>query len=317
MYDITALGELLIDFTPDGENSEGMPRFATNPGGAPANVLAMSARLGGQCAFLGKVGRDDFGEMLRHTLEECDIDCQGLVMSPEYPTTLAFVHLDETGDRSFSFYRKNCADTMYYTSELNQSVIRDTHIFHFGSVSLTDDPVRTTTMTAAELARQQGAVISFDPNYRPFLWSSEKMAIQEITRALPLADILKVSEDESVMLTGQDDPAKAAEWFHEQGLSLVFITRGGDGAFFSNGTVQGNVDSFNVRTIDTTGAGDTFFGTLLTQLKDMTLEEMKALTAEQLITITRYANAAAALTTTKPGAIPAMPQSQDIEQLLS
>ena len=191
MFDIVALGESLIDFTPSGENSQGMALFARNPGGAPANVLAMAAKLGGKTAFIGKVGDDAFGAFLKKTMEDAGVDVRGLRMTREYPTTLAFVQLTPEGDRSFTFYRKPGADVMLAPAEVDRALLRDCRIFHFGSVSLTDEPCRTATLEAAREAKAAGAMISYDPNYRPFLWDSAERAREALLAALPLADIVK------------------------------------------------------------------------------------------------------------------------------
>ena len=211
MFDIVALGESLIDFTPSGENSQGMALFARNPGGAPANVLAMAAKLGGKTAFIGKVGDDAFGAFLKKTMEDAGVDVRGLRMTREYPTTLAFVQLTPEGDRSFTFYRKPGADVMLAPAEVDRALLRDCRIFHFGSVSLTDEPCRTATLEAAREAKAAGAMISYDPNYRPFLWDSAERAREALLAALPLADIVKVSEEEMELLTGEVQLAAGAD----------------------------------------------------------------------------------------------------------
>ena len=191
MFDVVALGESLIDFTPNGTNAQGIELFARNPGGAPANVLAMNARLGGKTAFIGKVGKDGFGDFLRQTLVESSIDVSGLVIDEKIPTTLAFVQLDSKGDRSFTFYRNPGADVMLTSAEVNRNLIDDAAIFHFGSVSLTADPSRTATLEAARYARQQGKLVSFDPNYRPLLWEHPADAVVQMQEGVKLADLLK------------------------------------------------------------------------------------------------------------------------------
>ena len=193
MFDVVALGESLIDFTPNGTNAQGIELFARNPGGAPANVLAMNARLGGKTAFIGKVGKDGFGDFLRQTLVESSIDVSGLVIDEKIPTTLAFVQLDSKGDRSFTFYRNPGADVMLTSAEVDRNLIDDAAIFHFGSVSLTSDPSRTATLEAARYARQQGKLVSFDPNYRPLLWEHPADAVVQMQEGVKLADLLKVS----------------------------------------------------------------------------------------------------------------------------
>ena len=226
MFDIVALGESLIDFTPSGENSQGMALFARNPGGAPANVLAMAAKLGGKTAFIGKVGDDAFGAFLKKTMEDAGVDVRGLRMTREYPTTLAFVQLTPEGDRSFTFYRKPGADVMLAPAEVDRALLRDCRIFHFGSVSLTDEPCRTATLEAAREAKAAGAMISYDPNYRPFLWDSAERAREALLAALPLADIVKVSEEEMELLTGEVQLAAGADALASRGAALVLVTLG-------------------------------------------------------------------------------------------
>lgn len=226
MFDIVALGESLIDFTPSGENSQGMALFARNPGGAPANVLAMAAKLGGKTAFIGKVGDDAFGAFLKKTMEDAGVDVRGLRMTREYPTTLAFVQLTPEGDRSFTFYRKPGADVMLAPAEVDRALLRDCRIFHFGSVSLTDEPCRTATLEAAREAKAAGAMISYDPNYRPFLWDSAERAREALLAALPLADIVKVSEEEMELLTGEVQLEAGADALASRGAALVLVTLG-------------------------------------------------------------------------------------------
>ncbi len=212
MFDVVALGESLIDFTPNGTNAQGIELFARNPGGAPANVLAMNARLGGKTAFIGKVGKDGFGDFLRQTLVESSIDVSGLVIDEKIPTTLAFVQLDSKGDRSFTFYRNPGADVMLTSAEVNRNLIDDAAIFHFGSVSLTSDPSRTATLEAARYARQQGKLVSFDPNYRPLLWEHPADAVVQMQEGVKLADLLKVSEEEIATLPAAHKPC--SKWGH-------------------------------------------------------------------------------------------------------
>lgn len=218
MFDVVALGESLIDFTPNGTNAQGIELFARNPGGAPANVLAMNARLGGKTAFIGKVGKDGFGDFLRQTLVESGIDVSGLVIDEKIPTTLAFVQLDSKGARSFTFYRNPGADVMLTSAEVNRNLIDDAAIFHFGSVSLTADPSRTATLEAARYARQQGKLVSFDPNYRPLLWEHPADAVVQMQKGVKLADLLKVSEEEMQLITNESDLAcgsqPCSKWGH-------------------------------------------------------------------------------------------------------
>lgn len=313
MYDVTALGELLIDFTPNGLNEQGMALFARNPGGAPANVLAMNKRLGGKTAFIGKVGDDDFGRFLSKTLQDAGIDIAGLVFDKKVPTTLAFVQLSDTGDRSFSFYRKPGADLMLQSNEVNRTVIDAAKFFHFGAVSITGEPCRSAVHAAVEYARTQGKIISYDPNYRPLLWDSTSEAKTEMARLLPFTDILKVSEEEMVLLTGETVLAKGAAALAEQGPSIVLVSLGAKGAYYFCADGSGTFPAYDVNTIDTTGAGDAFFGAVHFRLRDKTREHLRKISRGEMEDIVDFANAAGSLTTTKKGAIPAMPGLAEIE----
>lgn len=312
MFDITAIGELLIDFTPAGTSGEGAPLFEQKPGGAPANVLAAHSRLGGRNAFIGKVGNDGFGNFLRGTLEKLQINVSGLCTDPEIPTSLAFVQLDQNGDRSFSFYRKPGADLMLCRSEIQDDLISGCHILHFGSVSLTDEPSRTATLSAVRAAKKSGRIISYDPNYRPLLWNDSDMAKNQMTAGLELADIVKVSEEEMTLLTGETDLEKGSNALARYGASLIFISLGSKGAFYRDGNLYGAFPTYNVHTIDTNGAGDSFLGAALFRLRGKTLEDIQRLKKEELKDILLFANAAGALTTMKKGAIPAMPSQAEI-----
>lgn len=312
MFDIVAIGELLIDFTPCGFNELNVPVFACNPGGAPANVLAMNARLGGKTAFIGKVGEDDFGFFLKKTLQDAGIDVSGLLMTKEANTTLAFVHLNEKGDRSFTFYRKPGADIYLSVSDLNESILQNCRIFHFGSVSMTDEPCRSATLEAARTAKKAGAIISYDPNYRPLLWNSEEKAKQQILEAMPLADVVKLSEEEARLLTGESDLKAAAEKISKYGVSLILITLGPRGAFWFTECTSGSLPAYDVKTIDTTGAGDAFLGAFLYCIRQKPLVEIRKLSGSELEQITAFSNAAGSLTTVKKGAIPAMPALDEI-----
>lgn len=313
MIDVTAIGELLIDFTPSGANDLGMNLFARNPGGAPANVLAMNARLGGRTAFIGKVGDDDFGRFLKQTLVSGGVGIDGLVMSPDVNTTLAFVQLTESGDRSFSFYRKPGADMMLDVSELKPELMTDCHILHFGSVSLTDEPCRTATLAAAKMAKDAGRIISYDPNFRPPLWDDHARAKKEILDAMPLADIVKVSEEELTMLTAETDLVAGAKKLAAYGPTLILVSLGPKGAFFYTANATGILPTYDVKTVDTTGAGDAFLGAIHFRLRGMSVAQIGALDQKALEDIIAFGNAAGSLTTTKKGAIPAMPDMAAIE----
>lgn len=316
-YGLCAIGECLMDLIPTGINDMGATLLSANAGGAPANVLAMFQKLGGKTAFIGKVGDDGFGKFLVDNLQNAGIDTRGVIVDKLYNTTLAIVHLSDTGDRSFSFYRKHCADVMLIADEVSDEVINSSAMFHFGSVSLTDEPSRTATLQAVVAAKQNGALISYDPNYRPLLWYSIKDAKCVMREGAKLADIIKVSDEELTLLTDETDYRKGAEKLTNMGASLVFVTLGAQGAYYYNRNADGMVQTYNIKTVDTTGAGDAFFGAVLWQLRDTSRAALQALNKTELENIVRFANAAGSLTTTKKGAIPAMPHKSDILALMN
>ena len=313
---VTALGELLIDFAPKQADEDGRPMFAANPGGAPANVCTMAAKLGAQTAFIGKVGNDSFGGFLRNVLLENQVCCRGLRVDEKARTSLAFVTLGEKGERDFCFYRTNGADTQLKPEELDESLLRESKFLHFGSLSLTQEPCRTATIRAVELARAGGAVISYDPNYRPPLWENEAQALEMMKLGLRLADIVKVSEEEAQLLTGQKDLAQAAAVLKTFGPRVIFVTGGEAGCLCCGERAQVCVPGFRVEAIDTTGAGDTFQGVMLYQLQNYSLDEIAALDAAQMTRCATVANGAAAITTTKLGAISAMPNKAELNAFL-
>ena len=316
-FDVTALGELLVDFTQNGKSEQGNTLFEANPGGAPANVLAMLRKLGRRCAFLGKVGRDSFGDMLSKTVEEAGVDVSGLRRDGEIPTTLAVVHTFPNGDRDFSFYRKPGADIMLRADELDEERLRSCRIFHFGTLSLTDEPCRSATVRALELAKESGALISFDPNLRPPLWRSEDAAREAIAWGLDRCDILKISDNEVLFMTGETDfDAGAAILRREHpNLRLLNITAGAEGSYsyyrdlrvFEPGCTLGGV-------IETTGAGDTFCACALNYVLEHGLED---LTEADLHAMLRFSNTAAYIVTTRRGAIRSMPEREEVEALLA
>lgn len=316
-FNIVALGESLIDFTPNGVNELGMDLFAKNPGGAPSNVLAMATKLGSKTAFIGKVGEDSFGDFLIKNLQKASIDTAGLVRSKEAPTTLAFVELDSRGDRKFSFYRKPGADICLQKSELDLDILCSCDVFHFGSVSLTDEPVKTATLKAVEISRKNGATISYDPNYREFLWDNKSLAKETILSAMKLADIVKVSEEELTFLLGKVSLEEGSKILaRESGAKVILITRGEDGTFCRLGDTTLVQPTFKVEAVDTTGAGDAFLGALLHCLvkRGLPIEDVEC---EEWISYLRFANIAGTLTTLKKGAIPAMPSLEEIKDKLS
>lgn len=312
MFDVAAVGELLIDFTPAGISGQNHALYEQNPGGAPANVLACLTNLGRSTAFIGKVGNDQFGRFLKQTLDQAGINTKGLILTDACHTTLAFVHLNSQGDRSFSFYRNPGADLLLEADEVDTNLIRASRIFHYGSVSLSDEPSRSATLAAARQAREAGCLISFDPNLRLMLWSSDELARSVVLAAIPGTDVLKLSDDELLFLTGESDPSRGASLLIEKyQLKLVLITMGPRGAFASNGHVQAASPAYDVQTVDTTGAGDAFAGTFLDQILEHDLK-LDQLNQSDLACMLAFANAAGSLATTRKGAIPAMPTREAI-----
>ena len=316
MFDITALGELLIDFTPAGVSPAGNRIFETNPGGAPANMLAAASKLGASTAFLGMVGNGQFGQFLEKTLKDNRIDTRGLKFSQSINTTLAFVHLDEKGDRSFSFYRNPGADMMLSEEDLEADVIKSSRIFHFGSISMTDEPSRSATLKALEIAKNSGAVISYDPNLRPLLWKSLAEAKERILTGLNFADILKISGEELEFITGEKDIVRGTKELDKYGVKLIIVTLGPAGAFYRANDITGFQPTYDVAVVDTTGAGDAFLGAFLFKLRGFDLNDVKRLTANDLDKIIKFANAAGACTTTKKGGIPAVPELTEVEHCM-
>ena len=316
-FDVVALGELLIDFTSCGLSSQGNPLLEANPGGAPCNVLAMLRKLGRACAFLGKVGADSFGDQLEAAIVEAGIDPRGLKRDAEIPTTLAVVHTKPDGDRSFSFYRKPGADVRLAPEELDEDLIRESRIFHFGSLSLTDEPVRSATHRALELARQAGAMITYDPNLRPPLWPSAAAAKEQIEWGMARCDAVKISDNEVEFLTGTPDFDAGAAILKEKfpNLRLICLTAGPGGSYaYYEGKKVWRDGCHLGGTIETTGAGDTFCACMLDFLLSRGLD---GLTEAELGDMLRFANAAAYLVTTKKGALRVMPDRTQIEAILA
>lgn len=317
--DLVTVGEVLIDLTQTGVDERGVRTLAANPGGAPANVAVAASRLGVRTAFIGCIGKDAFGDSLRETLEKDGVDTTGLIAHDTIPTTLAVVTVGETGERSFTFYRRPGADICLSRDVIPDDLLQNTPILHFGSVSLTDDPSRTATLEAAKDAKAAGALITYDPNYRPALWLSEEDAIREMRAPLGLVDVLKISDEETALLSGHEDPAAAAEALCKQGIRLVLVTLGPDGVYYryENGgaLLTGTVPGYAVTVADTNGAGDTFFGAFLSKLTKRP-QGLDGFTAEELEADLRFSNRAASLTTSRPGAIPAMPTLAEVEAAL-
>lgn len=315
MYEITALGESLIDFTPSGTSEAGMRIFEQNPGGAPANALAVFAKFGEKVAFIGKVGNDMHGLFLKETMEKAGIDTKGMIISDKVFTTLAFVSLNEQGEREFSFARKPGADTCLMEQEVNVDIIKDSKILHIGSLSLTDEPCRSATFYALQQAKDAGKIISYDPNYRALLWESVESAIAGMRSPLDYVDVMKISDEETKLLTDIEDPEGAAKALLAKGVSLVAVTLGKDGAYVCTKEGGAVVPGFESKVVDTTGAGDSFWGGFLYQLaksgkrpEEVTLEEAK--------TFARFGNAVASLCVEKRGGIPAMPTMEQVTERL-
>ena len=310
-FDVTALGELLIDFTESGTSTQGNPVLEANPGGAPCNVLAMLEKLGKKAAFIGKVGNDMFGTQLKNAVEEVNIDTRNLVIDKEVHTTLAFVHTYPDGDRDFSFYRNPGADMMLTRDEVQEDLIRDSRIFHFGTLSSTHESVREATRYAIDVAKEAGCIVSFDPNLRPPLWKSLEDARAEIEYGLGKCDILKISDNEVEFLFGTTDYDKGAALLKEKyNIPLILITMGKDGSRAYYKDLRGEAAPFlQEHTIETTGAGDTFCASSLNYILEHGLDN---LTAENLKELLTFANAAASLITTRKGALRVMPAKEEV-----
>ena len=329
---LVSLGEILIDFTPAGsgfDSDSGNPLFVQNPGGAPANVLACFAKLGGSSSFIGAVGNDAFGLFLKNALEQAGVDASGLAFKEDALTTLAFVNLSPSGDRSFTFYRRPGADTRIAESDIPAGAFEGASVFHFGSLSMTDEPARSATFAAIERARAAGAIISFDPNWRPSLWTSEEAASSAMREGVMQADLLKVSEEEAVLISGEKDRMKAGSALAET-VPLVVMTLGPEGCiYFRKGHTNESrvLSTFPVDVLDTTGSGDAFWGAFLYFLlvrnfagvaggiREALPGILSALPACELLALCSLANAAGSLCASKKGAIPALPTREEIEGL--
>lgn len=285
--------------------------LAANPGGAPANVAVAAARLGAQTAFCGKVGRDGFGSYLSQVLQENGVNVSGLHTS-KTPTTMAVVTLSQEGERSFRFVRG--ADVELCPEEIDIRSLANTKVLHFGSVSLTAGAARSATIFAARQARQQGVLVSYDPNYRASLWESEENAVEWMRNPLPLVDLIKLSEEELPLLTGTADPKAASRYLEELGIQLVLITMGEKGAFYRWQGKTGVVPGVATTVADTNGAGDTFLGAALSRLTARGDRPLEKLTAEELEKVLAFANRAASITCSRSGAIPAMPTLDELEE---
>lgn len=309
-FDVIAMGELLIDFTMNGQSEQGNNLFEACPGGAPCNVLAMLNKLGKRTAFLGKVGQDQFGALLKDTLDEAGIDTSNLKMDDAVNTTLAFVHTFPDGDREFSFYRNPGADMMLTEDEVDAEFLKKARLFHFGTLSMTHEGVRKATKKALDIAKENGLLISFDPNLRPPLWSSLELAKEQMEYGFQFCDILKISDNEIQFVSGKEDYDEGIKYLQEKyNIPLILLTLGKEGsrAYYKGMRVERS--GFTMKTIETTGAGDTFCGSSLNYILEHGLDN---LTEEQLGEMLTFSNAAAAVITTRKGAIRSMPEKQEV-----
>lgn len=315
-YDVAALGELLIDFTENGISGQGNPVYEANPGGAPCNVLAMLTKLGRKTSFIGKVGQDIFGNRLKEILAETGIDISNLVMDEEIRTTLAFVETFPDGDRDFSFYRNPGADMMLREEEVQEDILKDTAIFHFGTLSMTHEEVRRATKKAVETAKAAGAVISFDPNLREPLWKSLEDARKQVAYGLSKCDVLKISDNEIQWFTGEEDYDIGISKLREQyDISLIVLSMGKDGsrAYYKDLRVEA-APFLQENTIETTGAGDTFGACCLHYVLQYGLEDLDEDKLQEMLT---FANAAASIITTRKGALRVMPDVNEVQELIN
>ena len=315
-FDILTLGELLIDFTHNGVSSQGNGLFEANPGGAVCNVLAMMNKLGHSAAYMGKVGDDIFGHLLKKTLEEVSINTECMLMDKDARTTLAFVANDETGDRSFSFYRNPGADMMFTEDEVNEEAIAASRIFHFGTLSMTHEGVREATKKALDIAKKNGVMISFDPNLRESLWDSLDTAKEQFAYGMQYCDVLKISDNEIQWFTGKEDYEEGVKALQDTyHIPLIFLSLGRDGSRAYYKDMKVSVPAFvQENTIETTGAGDTFFGSALHFVLEKGVENLSENDLTEMLT---FANAAASIITTRKGALKVMPSRAEVEALIN
>lgn len=315
MSEFVTFGELLIDFTPAGEQ-DGRKLFMQNAGGAVSNVAAAIAGFGIPASFVGMVGNDVFGHFLKGVLNDKGVDTSCLKMSDTYNTTLAFVHLFENGDRDFSFYRKPGADIMFEPDMLDESMIKNSRVFHTGSLPMTDEPSRSTNLKALELAKKAGVVISCDPNYRAPLWSDMETAKEYMLKALSYADIIKISDNEVEFLFPGMTLEDAAIMLVQKGARLVFVTQGSEGAIYAHACGVGCANGFAVKAVDTTGAGDCFTAGVIAQYL-RSGKTLDSLTLDDIHAFTRFANAAASICVEGRGGIPSMPTVKQVQDRLA
>lgn len=315
-YDVVALGELLIDFTENGLSEQGNPLLEANPGGAPCNVLSMLQKLGDKTAFIGKVGNDGFGHLLTKAVQEQGIDTTGLVYDNDVHTTLALVLKKENGDRDFAFYRNPGADMNLKEEEVNESLIASSSIFHFGTLSLTDESVKKATQKAVKVAKENGLTITFDPNLREPLWKSLEEAHEQVAWGLQQADVVKISDNEITWFTGMDNYDEGIAFLQKEypNLKLICLSMGGDGSKVVYRDIHVAYPAFlQEATIETTGAGDTFCACMIHTVLENGIDHLDE---EKLKEMLKFANAAASLVTTKKGALRVMPTKEEVETFI-
>jgi fructokinase len=312
--DLISLGELLIDLLPaeTGRRLIQVSAFSPKPGGAPANVAVAAARLGATSAFIGKVGDDFFGHMLQEVLQQEHVETRGVRFDPDARTTLAFIAQPSADANEYVFYRNPGADQRLRPDELDRDLLHNTRALHFGSLSLSDEPSRSATLEAVRLAREGGAFISFDVNYRPALWRSPDEAVAQISTLVPQADVLKVNEGELELLTQSQNVEHVSALLLARGPKLVVVTLGAQGSYFRSANTSGYAKAFKVNAIDSTGCGDSFVGALLTQLVQYGIHNLDAHVEDAL----RFANAAGAITATRRGALPALPTAREVQDFM-
>ncbi len=312
MAELLSTGELLIDFTPMGETEDGRLLFSRNPGGAPANVAVQALRAGVSSGFLGRVGKDMFGDFLVSTLKDCGVETAGLSQDPAFATSLAFVQLNEQGDRDFSFYRNPGADTRLSFDAVDLSLLDECKLLCFGSLLLTAEPSRSAVEKLVDYARSHGKITAYDPNWRPPLWADKAEGTARMRSLIGKADIMKVSDEELALLTEQQDLASGANALLEQGVSLVVVTQGPKGCTVFTREFSLQKNTYDTKVVDTTGSGDSFFGALLAKIIQSG-KRPEALSREELADFVDFANAAGAVCATKTGAIPALSRTEQIE----
>ncbi len=314
--DVVALGELLIDFTEVGRSKSGKKLFEQNPGGAPANLLTVVSHMGYRTEFVGKIGSDMQGRFLRDTVQQEGIGTKYLIEDKDCFTTLAFVEIGQSGEREFSFARKPGADTQLKKEELCPELFEDCKIFHFGSLSLTDEPARSATIQAVEMAKAAGALISYDPNYRAPLWQSREEAVERIKSVMHYVDVMKVSDEEVVLLTGMRDYGQAVDKLLQMGPKVLAVTLGNEGVLMAAKGQKEKISGFKVNAIDTTGAGDSFWGGFLSEYLRLK-KSIAELNWDEIVNCALCGNATAALCVQRRGGIPAIPSKEEVMRLIN